>query len=185
MEAWKWPSSYYSTYYGVLINIYGWTRVPFLLAAISLSSTFRGQIIDDKMTRVYTDSVVNVVNVGNNTGSQINFPSDPFFTKLLARANRLGNLTIINDNTISAQVSYLRLLQDVNNLRQSLRRRLPPGLLDNNGTLSAADNGTCIAVIARSGYRFLVACIAIFTLGGIILPLSEPVLTVITTDMLC
>jgi len=139
------------------------------------------------MTRVYADSVVNVVNVeaSNKTGTQINFPSDPFFTKLLARAKQLGDLTIINDNTISAQVSYLQLLQDVNNLRQSLRRRLPPTLLDNNGTLSLADNGTCIAVIARSGYRFLVACIAIFALGGVVLPLSELVLTVITLDMLC
>lgn len=173
--------------YLLLINIYGWTRIPFLLAAISLSSNIRGQIFDDKMTRVYADSVVNVVKVeaSNNTGTQINFPSDPFFTKLLARANQLGNLTIINDNTISAQVSYLQLLQDVNNLRQSLRRRLPPGLLDNNGTLSLADNGTCIAVIARSGYRFLVGCIAIFALGGVVLPLSELVLTLITTDMLC
>lgn len=168
------------------INIYGWTQIPFLLAAISLSSNIRGQSIDDNMTRVYADPVANVVNVeaSNKTGTQINFPSDPFFTKLLARAHQLRNLTIINDNTISVQVSYLQFLLDVNNLRQSLRRRLPLGFLDSNGTFSLAGNGTCIAVIARSGYRFLVACIAIFALGGVILPLSEPVLTVIATDML-
>ncbi|KAJ5711002.1 hypothetical protein N7488_005158 [Penicillium malachiteum] len=123
------------------------------------------------MPGLYADSVVNVVNVeaGKMPGTRINFPSDPFFTKLLARAKQRGNSIIINDNTISAQVSYLQLLQDVDNLRQSLRCRLPPGLLDVTGALN---NGTCIAVIARSGYRFLVACIAIFALGGIVLPLS-------------
>ncbi|KAJ5915313.1 hypothetical protein N7454_011067 [Penicillium verhagenii] len=123
------------------------------------------------MPGLYADSVVDVGNVeaSSKTGTQINFPSDPFFTKLLARAKQRGDSTIISDNTISAQLSYRQLLQDVDNLRQSLRRRLSPGLLDVNGTLN---NGTCIAVIARSGYRFIVASIAIFALGGIILPLS-------------
>ncbi|KAJ5937048.1 hypothetical protein N7466_003498 [Penicillium verhagenii] len=123
------------------------------------------------MPGLYADSVVDVGNVeaSDKTRTQINFPSDPFFTKLLARAKQRGDSTIISDNTISAQVSYRQLLQDVDNLRQSLRRRLSPGLLDVNGTLN---NGTCIAVIARSGYRFIVASIAIFALGGIILPLS-------------
>lgn len=103
--------------------------------------------------------------------TRICFPDDPFFIKLLATAESHGNSIIIRDETDSMEANYSRLLFDVHTLRQLLQEHLPSDLLDSNGIIK--EEGISIAVIARGGYKFLVASIAIFAIGAAVLPLSR------------
>jgi acyl-CoA synthetase (AMP-forming)/AMP-acid ligase II len=117
------------------------------------------------MTKTYDDARCKA------SESPICFPEDPFFTKLLATAERHGDSIIIRDETDSTEATYSQLLFDVHTLRQALQDRLSSNLLDSNGMVK--EEGMSIAIIARGGYKFLVASIAIFAIGAVVLPLSK------------
>ncbi|KAK2747924.1 hypothetical protein FQN57_001515 [Myotisia sp. PD_48] len=99
---------------------------------------------------------------------QISFPNDPFFNKLLDAA-KTSEKTVIRDNNSGIQAKFPRLLSDVSDLRTRLTEGLPAALIDENGLIN--EDNVYISVYAISGYHFIVALLAVSSLGGVFLPL--------------
>lgn len=106
-----------------------------------------------------------------NAETGVPFPEDPFFSKLLAAAERRGKTTIIHEKADGVKANYNQLLHDVHELRKELQSRLGDELLNPKGMVK--QDGFYIAILTQGGYKFLVACIAIIAIGAAVIPLSQ------------
>jgi hypothetical protein len=93
------------------------------------------------------------------TKGTLMFPNDAIFTNLI-------NLS----NTVS-DIGYHDLFDDIFQLRQAFKERLPAESFDSRGLLRPEYG--CIASITTSVYYFLVAFFTIASFGGACVPLCE------------
>lgn len=97
------------------------------------------------------------------------FPNDPLFAQLLERSQAIKH-DIIKDQALGVTANYNRLLGDVVALQDTLREQLPLHLLDSCGRING---GVSIAILAPTGYEFLVALYTLLAIGAIVVPLRE------------
>lgn len=100
------------------------------------------------------------------------FPHDPVLVQLLALAHQTPPTeTVVEDDALGCQKTYPELLADILATRELLRAQLPPSALDTQGLL--CERRQSVALLAKSGYEFLVAFFAVRSLGGVCAPLGK------------
>ncbi|OQD91116.1 hypothetical protein PENANT_c001G08844 [Penicillium antarcticum] len=98
----------------------------------------------------------------------MSFPNEPFFRRLVEFANG-PTRDIISDDISGIKITYRQLLSGVLRFRQLLQERLPQTALDSSEMLREP---VCIGILAPASIEFVVAFLAILSLGGTIAPLS-------------
>ncbi|KAJ5770379.1 NRPS-like protein biosynthetic cluster [Penicillium nucicola] len=98
----------------------------------------------------------------------MSFPNETFFRRLVEFANGPTRV-IISDDISGIKVTYQQLLSAVLRCRQVLQQRLPHIALDNTKMLQTPMS---IGILAPASVEFVVAFLAILSLGGTIVPLS-------------
>ncbi|KAM5486029.1 hypothetical protein McanCB56680_001722 [Microsporum canis] len=99
------------------------------------------------------------------------FPDHPVFRHLIKNVP-LNDGTIIHDPNHGIMANYDRFLNDVLELRRTIRQQIP-NLLDSNGIVR--DDGVYICTLAPASYEFFVACFAIWAVGAALSPLATGV----------
>jgi malonyl-CoA/methylmalonyl-CoA synthetase len=90
-------------------------------------------------------------------------PCDPLFTRLLSLAQRQSGRAVIRDLNTGTSKTSEELLSDALNLREVLRSKLPPSVLDDLGDEAKE---VYISLLAPGGYEFVVGILAILALGA-------------------
>lgn len=104
-------------------------------------------------------------------GKLLKFPHDSVLVKLLVAARQTSDTKTIVHDALGFEKSYPELLGDVLKTRQLLWARLPPSAIDDRGLLRG--DSQYVAILAKSGYEFLVAFFSIRAMGGVCVPLGE------------
>ncbi|KAJ5481126.1 hypothetical protein N7539_007020 [Penicillium diatomitis] len=99
----------------------------------------------------------------------MNFPNEPFFRRLVDLANGHSRV-IISDGFSGIRITYGELLSRVLRFQQDLQQQLPPATLDNNKVLREP---LCVGILATVSVEFVVALLAILSIGGIVVPLCK------------
>ncbi|KAF4504454.1 hypothetical protein G6O67_007904 [Ophiocordyceps sinensis] len=107
-------------------------------------------------------------------GKLLKFPHDSVLVKLLVAARQTSDTKTIVHDALGFEKSYPELLGDVLKTRQLLWARLPPSAIDDRGLLRG--DSQYVAILAKSGYEFLVAFFSIRAMGGVCVPLGSGVL---------
>ncbi|GAB1318646.1 hypothetical protein MFIFM68171_08856 [Madurella fahalii] len=105
-------------------------------------------------------------------------PQDPILVRLLASSHHhqaKSSEAIIHDVTYGFQKNYLELLEDILQTAHRARTALPPSMLDERGILRESSS-PYIGILVRSGYEFIVAFLAIRTMGGACMPIASGIL---------
>lgn len=97
----------------------------------------------------------------------MSFSNEPFFQRLVTFANGPPRV-IICDDISGIRVTYRQLMSGVLRFRQLLQQRLPQTTLDSNKMLREPIG---IGILSPASVEFVVAFLAILSLGGIIVPL--------------
>jgi malonyl-CoA/methylmalonyl-CoA synthetase len=97
------------------------------------------------------------------------FPNDLISTKLALLHQSVPGIVFHDDYGIDA--TSKDLINDIEHLRESLRKELPSDWYNDKGLLRP--DVASIATISLSGYYFLVGLFAITALGGNCVPLRE------------
>lgn len=103
------------------------------------------------------------------TKGTLMFPNDAIFTNLINLSNTVSDIVILDEYGIEA--GYQDLFNDIFQLRQAFKERLPAESFDSRGLLRPEYR--CIASITTSVYYFLVAFFTIASFGGACVPLCE------------
>ncbi|KAJ5834116.1 NRPS-like protein biosynthetic cluster [Penicillium robsamsonii] len=98
----------------------------------------------------------------------MSFPNEPFFQRLVEFANGPPRV-IISDDISGIRITYRQLMSGVLRFRQLLQQRLPQAALDSSKMLREPIG---IGILAPASVEFVVAFLAILSLGGMIVPLS-------------
>ncbi|KAF7715917.1 AMP-dependent synthetase/ligase [Penicillium ucsense] len=94
----------------------------------------------------------------------MSFPNEPFFRRLVDLANGHSRI-IISDGFSGIGITYGELLSRVLQFQQDLQQQLPPATLDNNKVLREP---LCVGILATASVEFVVALLAILSIGGIV-----------------
>jgi malonyl-CoA/methylmalonyl-CoA synthetase len=97
------------------------------------------------------------------------FPNDPIFNQL-AKLSRNVTGVIVHDR-YGIDAGYRDLLNDILRLRQVLREQLPLEWFDSKAVFRP--EAKPIAILALSGYYYLVSFLTLLALGGKCVPLRE------------
>lgn len=97
------------------------------------------------------------------------FPNDPIFTRLAQLSREVPGVRVHDEYGIDAE--YGDLLNDIAQLRDTLRKQLPRDWFDSTGLLR--QEAGSIATITISGYFYIVGFLSILALGGKCVPLRE------------
>jgi malonyl-CoA/methylmalonyl-CoA synthetase len=106
--------------------------------------------------------------MGNTTAHK--FPNDLALVRLLIAAQQAADSDVIIHDVYGFEKTYPELLGDILQMRQIICRQLPATKTNEHGHLR--QENSCIAVISKSGYEFIVAFFAIRAMGGACMPLS-------------
>lgn len=93
-------------------------------------------------------------------------PDEPIFSRLLRIAAHREDKVIVDDRSIGTQFGYRHILHGTVKLQQKLLGLLDKSALDSPG-------GFYVAVLAPNGYEFIVATLAVLSLGGVVVPMRE------------
>ncbi|EFQ97877.1 hypothetical protein MGYG_00915 [Nannizzia gypsea CBS 118893] len=96
------------------------------------------------------------------------FPSHPFFERLVESVP-LNDGIIIHDPNNDITATFDRFLNDVIELRRTIREQVPD-LLDSNGIVR--EEGVYICTLAPASYEFFVATFAAWAVGAAVSPLA-------------
>ncbi|KAF3491791.1 uncharacterized protein GIQ15_01308 [Arthroderma uncinatum] len=100
------------------------------------------------------------------------FPNHPIFKQLLEYVP-LNDGIIIHDPEHGINANYARFLNDVLELRRTIREQIPD-LLDSNGIVR--NDGVYICTLAPASYEFFVAAFAIWAVGAALSPLATGII---------
>lgn len=96
------------------------------------------------------------------------FPDHPVFQQLL-KSIPLNDGVIIQDPNNGVTATFDRFMNDVVELRRTIREQIPD-LLDSNGI--TRDEGVYICTLAPASYEIFVATFAIWSVGAALSPLG-------------
>ncbi|EGD94791.1 hypothetical protein TESG_02296 [Trichophyton tonsurans CBS 112818] len=96
------------------------------------------------------------------------FPDHPVFQQLL-KSIPLNDGVIIQDPNNGVTATFDRFMNDVVELRRTIREQIPD-LLDSNGI--TRDEGVYICTLAPASYEIFVATFAIWSVGAALSPLA-------------
>lgn len=99
------------------------------------------------------------------------FPNEPTFTNLLATASKVHH-TIIHDAANGVDATFQHLLGDVLQTQQTLHKSLPETVFDSKANL-VRESRPCILILSPGNYEFVVAGLAILSVGGAFAALGE------------
>lgn len=100
-----------------------------------------------------------------------NFPNEPTFTHLLAIASEVHH-TIIHDAENRVDATFQHLLADVLQTQQTLKKSLPGTVFDSTVNL-VQESRPCMLILSPGNYEFIVAGLAILSVGGAFAALGE------------
>lgn len=99
------------------------------------------------------------------------FPNDAIFHQMAQLSVHIQHPIII-DPSAHVEATYNQLFHDVALLREDIVRSLPADTIDANGIIrSDCDNFIC--VLCPGDYEFIVAFVAILSVGGAVTPLGR------------
>lgn len=96
------------------------------------------------------------------------FPSHPVF-KQLVNSVSLNDGIIIHDPNNDITATFDRFLNDVIEMRRTIREQIPD-ILDSNGIIR--EEGVIICTLAPASYEFFVATFAVWAVGAALSPLG-------------
>jgi acyl-coenzyme A synthetase/AMP-(fatty) acid ligase len=99
------------------------------------------------------------------------FPNEPTFTHLLAIASKVRH-TIIHDAENGVDATFQHLLADVLQTQQTLRKSLPETVFDSTTNL-VQESRPCMLILSPGNYEFVVAGLAILSIGAAFAALGE------------
>lgn len=93
-------------------------------------------------------------------------PKDPLFSKILEIANQRGDQFIVDDQSHGTQFGYRHILHGIVTLQEKLKGLLDRLTWENRGAFF-------VALLAPSGYEFIVGTLTVLALGGVVVPTRE------------
>ncbi|KAJ3498046.1 hypothetical protein NLG97_g1429 [Lecanicillium saksenae] len=101
----------------------------------------------------------------------LSFPNESFFRRLIEVCHKYADRILVQDGLSNSIVHYGDLLSDVAYMRQKLFQVLPESIFDGKGII--LPDAPYIFIIAPANYEYILASIAVFSLGGAIAPISS------------
>ncbi|OJD33681.1 amp-binding enzyme [Diplodia corticola] len=105
----------------------------------------------------------------------LSLPDEPHFRQLIQNHDTIRHV-IFRDLACQADADYAQLLFDIAHLRRRIVDNLPASALDGKGRIR--EERPYICTLAPAGYEFLVAALAVLSIGAAIVPLAPEVLPV-------
>lgn len=96
------------------------------------------------------------------------FPNHPVFQQLI-KSIPLNEGVIVHDPNNDITATFDRFMNDVVELRRTIREQIPD-LLDSNGIIR--DEGVYICTLAPASYEIFVATFAVWAVGAAVSPLG-------------
>ncbi|KAJ6788589.1 hypothetical protein PWT90_05348 [Aphanocladium album] len=103
------------------------------------------------------------------------FPNEGFFERIVYVSQHCADRILVRDELSNSTVLYGDLLSDVACMRKKIRQVLPKTNFDSKGYF--LPGAPYVFIIAPANYDYILASVAVFSLGGAIAPISSGLLT--------